>query len=98
MWSSAARFEMLIGVVGGLIGEGVERESDSLGALRARMVTAIVGLVADVLELAVCSAGKSLVQISTDGRWLELVGSRRLVGSAGTTERGVGQGRERGGW
>ena len=89
---------MLIAAVGGLIEEGVEGESDSLGALQASMVTATVGLVADVLELAVCSAAKSSVEISTDGRWLELVGSRRLVGSAGTTESGVGQGRERGGW
>ena len=65
---------MLIGVVGGLIEEGVERESDSLGALRASMVTATVGLVADVLELAVCSVAKSSVEISTEGRGVEVPG------------------------
>lgn len=40
------------------------------------MVAFTVRLVVDVLELAVWSSAKTLVELVADGSWLELLGSR----------------------
>jgi len=73
-------------------------ESVSFGAVRARMVASVVWLVADVLILTVWAVAKAVMTDNrwqmADGRWLELLGSRWLVGGTGTTLRGVRQGRE----
>ena len=55
-----------MGVVGGLSRGGVKDESDWFRTLEARVISTTLGLIADVLELAVRSAEEAAVEVAAD--------------------------------